>query len=80
MRLGVEQEIRLVCGGHVYRETITLATKTEGGIPARHPDMVHKHIEVNLGSIRNPPINERLTKKGANKPYGPEDKFMLEQI
>ncbi len=80
VRLAIEQEIKLTCGGHRYSEMITLAQRTEGGIPAQNPQNVHRHIEVNLGSIKTPPVNDRPTKKGTVKPYGPEDKFMMQQI
>ena len=80
VRLAIEQELKLVCGGHTYQEMLTLASKTEPGIPALNKENVHRHIEVNLGSIRVAPIPSRTTKKGVTKPYQPEDTFMMSQI
>jgi hypothetical protein len=77
VRLAIEQEIKLNCGGHKYSEMITLASKTEPGIPARNPQNVHKHIEVNLGSIRTPAVKSRVTTAGAEKLFGPEDQHMM---
>lgn len=80
VRLAIEQEIKLNCGGHKYREMITLASKTEPGLPALNKENVHRHIEVDLGSIKIPPVPTRATKRGTTKAYGPEDTHMMSQI
>lgn len=55
---------------------ITIAEKTEQGVPARHPEDVYRFIEVNLGSIKYTPPTHHM-KKGVKKAYSPEDIHMM---
>lgn len=76
VRLAVEQEITIRCGGYVFKDMITLAERHEQGVPAKAPEDVYKYIEVDLNTIKfTPPVTRDW--KGSQKAYSPEDMYML---
>lgn len=48
IRLAIEQEVTINCGGHIFHEMYTLAEKHEVGVPAKHPNEEYRFVEVDL--------------------------------
>lgn len=80
VRLAIEQELTLRgSGNHTFRNTFTLANKTEAGVPARGDKDTQRLLELDLKTIKyNAPLHRK--KKGVEKPLSVEDRFMMENM
>jgi hypothetical protein len=78
IRLAIEQEVTIRCGGHSFKEMYTLAEKQEQGVLALCAEPQYRFIEIDLNTVKYTPRASH-NKKGVNKPYSQEDIFMMSQ-
>ncbi|CDW76085.1 UNKNOWN [Stylonychia lemnae] len=78
VRFCIEQEIVINCNGHVYRGTKVLKEKHDDGVPARHPQISEREIEIDLSEIKYP-VPEHRRKRGQLRKVTPEEAFQMGQ-
>jgi hypothetical protein len=78
IRLAVEQEITINCGGHSWKKMYTLVEKTDTGVAANLAEPQYRFIEVDLSTIKYHAPTHHM-KKGVQKAYSEEDIWMMSQ-